>query len=526
MLDAQNDYGIVFDQTVTGAVQIVLNGTNKVTGDGIRVPGVTSSLTITGPGILTTEGGYIGILAGNIKISGGTVTAKGSDYGIYAFNNIEINGGTVAAEGGDFGIRAMNNIKITGGAVTTEGDIDGISTDNNIEISGGAVTTEGGNYGIYASNNIEISGGTVTAAGGIGIYADNNIEINGDTIVKASGASVSEAIESFYEGANVSVDKGVVFRNGVGEVYGDVTLPGDLMIASSETLTIPSGATLTIPSGKTLTNNGTITNSGSIFGSGTITGSGTTVVPVIKVTKVTITNSISTYTYKAADAVHTLQHIVSIGPANATVKDVAWQSGDKTIATVNATGLVTFTGKEGTVRITVASADGPSHYKDIKVVRNVTKIRTPLATLYIQKGKSLKIPVALDDNSDLTKAVSSKLAWKSSNTKVLTVDKNGKITAAKKVTKKTKATVTATAANGKALKLTVYVVPKASAHKGHTITGLPKGNKLAVGKTAVLAPKLKNAKATTLTVSYKSSNAKVLSVDNAGKIVAKKKERR
>ncbi|MDR0876405.1 MAG: Ig-like domain-containing protein, partial [Clostridiales Family XIII bacterium] len=96
------------------------------------------------------------------------------------------------------------------------------------------------------------------------------------------------------------------------------------------------------------------------------------------VTKVTITNSAAAYIYKEADAVHGLQHAVKIEPANATVKDVSWTSSDKAIATVNKAGLVTFTGKEGTVRITAASADGPSHFKDIKVVRNVTKIRTPL----------------------------------------------------------------------------------------------------------------------------------------------------
>jgi hypothetical protein len=211
---------------------------------------------------------------------------------------------------------------------------------------------------------------------------------------------------------------------------------------------------------------------------------------------------------------------VSVYPENATLKDVVWTSSDSKIAIVDGSGVLTLMGKEGEVTITATAADGSGvkHSRVIDVSRNVTKLRTPLSTLYIQKGKSLVLPIAADDGKY---TVTSSLTFKSGNTKVLTVDAKGKIKAAKKVKKKTKVTVTVTAKNGKAVKVTVYVVPKATAHKGHKVKGAPKS--LKIGKTAQLKILLKKKTATNLKVSYVSSNKKVLAVDKAGKITALKK---
>jgi uncharacterized protein YjdB len=241
--------------------------------------------------------------------------------------------------------------------------------------------------------------------------------------------------------------------------------------------------------------------------------------PTIKVTKVTITNSTDKYTYKEAAKTRTVQHAVSIEPANATVKDVTWQSGDTTIATVNKVGLVTFTGKEGTARITAASADGPSHFKDIKVVRNVTKIRTPLATVNITKGKTLALPVELDDGSvSVTKAAGA--TFKSSNTKVATVDKTGKIKGIKQGTAK----ITVTSASGKSLTVKVNVDAKAVKLKTFTLTGVKKNAlTLGTGKTSDLKIKLTQGKASDLKVTFGSSKNSVAKVDAAGRITALKK---
>jgi hypothetical protein len=184
---------------------------------------------------------------------------------------------------------------------------------------------------------------------------------------------------------------------------------------------------------------------------------------------------------------------------------------------VDGFGTVTLTGKEGVVTITATAADssGRAHSRMIDVSKNVTKLRAPLSTLYLQKGKSLVLPIAADDGKY---TVVGSFTFKSSNTKVLTIDRKGKMKAAKKVKKKTKVTVTVTAKNGKTAKVTVYVTPKATPHRSHKITGAPKT--LKIGKTAQLKISLKNKKATTLKVGYVSSNKKVLTVDKAGKITA------
>jgi uncharacterized protein YjdB len=215
-----------------------------------------------------------------------------------------------------------------------------------------------------------------------------------------------------------------------------------------------------------------------------------------------------------------MQQAVSIEPADAAVKDVAWGSGDKTIATVNASGLVTFTGKEGTVRITATSSDGPSHYKDIKVARNVTKIRTPLTTVNITKGKKLTLPVELDDGK-VTITKNAGKTFKSSNKKVVTVDpKTGKIKGIKKGTAK----ITVTTANGKSITIKVNVVKKAVKLKKFTLTGIKKNAlTLKAGKTKDLKIKLAQSKASDLKVTFKSSKKSVAKVDAAGRITAVKK---
>jgi uncharacterized protein YjdB len=480
-LDTLQNFGILFDTSVSGAVEIVLNGTSSVTG---ALEGILAyhalPLIISGSGSLAVNGGRTGIYAtGNVEITGNAVVrADGGDsYGIYVYGNFEITGNT-------------------------------------------DVTARGGDYGIYT-----ISGG---------------IEISGDAIVKATGANGHEAIKSYD--SDVVIDKGVVFENGVGTVYGDVTLPGDLTVESDETLTVTGGAILTIPSGTTLTNNGTVTNNetmtiddgGILTNNGTvtnngainnngaisgnaITGSGTIVVPPTKVSKVTITNSASVYTYKAADAVHTMLHAVSILPANATVKKVTWKSSNNAIATVNATGLVTFTGKEGTVRITATSPDGPAHYKDIKVVKNVTKLRTPLTARNLTVKKKISVKPMIDDGSTV---ITAELTYKSSNPKIATVDAKGNV----KGIKKGKATITIQANNGKKATVKINVAKKAVKLKKFTLTGIRKNAlTLQKGKTKDLKIKLAQSKASDLKVTFKSSKSSVAKVDAAGRITAVKK---
>jgi uncharacterized protein YjdB len=110
------------------------------------------------------------------------------------------------------------------------------------------------------------------------------------------------------------------------------------------------------------------------------------------------------------------------------------------------------------------------------------------------------------------------LTWKSSNPKVASVNQaTGKITPKKAG----EATITATALNGNALKITVYVVKKSLSLKKVAPTKPP--TSLKAGKTAILKVKTTPAKATNLKMTFKSSKPKIVKVDKSGKLAALKK---
>jgi uncharacterized protein YjdB len=139
-------------------------------------------------------------------------------------------------------------------------------------------------------------------------------------------------------------------------------------------------------------------------------------------------------------------------------------------------------------------------------------VRTALKTVYLSYKKSYTVRYVTDGASDrLT-------GWKSSNTKVATVTKSGKITAKKKsgTTK-----ITARTQNGKKLTVTVKVVKKAVKLKKLRVTAPAT---LKVGKSYRMKLKLAPVKATNVSgVTFKSSKKSVLTVDKAGKLVALKK---
>jgi uncharacterized protein YjdB len=155
----------------------------------------------------------------------------------------------------------------------------------------------------------------------------------------------------------------------------------------------------------------------------------------------------------------------------------------------------------------------------VMIAKNVTKIRTPLAKLFLKKGKTLTPPVCADSVDAAGKADTvAKLTWTSSNPKAVAVNATtGKITAKKKGTAK----ITATALNGKKLTFTVKVVAKATALKKVAFVKPPKN--LKVGKTAILKIKLTPPSATNAVVKFKSDKPKIMAIDKAGKITALKK---
>ena len=150
----------------------------------------------------------------------------------------------------------------------------------------------------------------------------------------------------------------------------------------------------------------------------------------IAVTKVTLNKTKSTLTRTGKQTKPTLQLKATAEPAEATDKTVTWISSNKKVATVDNAGKVTAL-KAGTAKITCVANDGSGvsavctvTVKDAKVTK-ITLNKTK-ATLKV-KGK-LQLSVK---KFSPTSPLNNKVKWTTSDKKVATVDKNGKVKAKK-----------------------------------------------------------------------------------------------
>ena len=233
----------------SGNANIILMGSNTVTATtegeaAIKIGGPGTTLTITGSGSLTAQGGLeaagIGtdrnedgeLSFGNIVINGGTVTATGGKEGAGIgtglaqgqFNNtsitcgdITINGGTVTAIGGLYGagIGTGPTMSDGGSASITCGDI---------TINGGTVTATGGGYGPGIGTGVFQKWGSETTSNRCG-----NITIG------AGVTSVTATKGSSY--SPNSIGKG--YAQGGTQNYGTITIGGDATTYATGVTTSP-----------------------------------------------------------------------------------------------------------------------------------------------------------------------------------------------------------------------------------------------------------------------------------------------
>lgn len=205
------------------------------------------TITVDGLAVLSATGGKnggAGIGAGKghyckdtITITGGQVTAIGSKCG-GGVGSAGIGGSGSTGQG-----QSGGDIIISGGYVYAKG---GQGEKGQVRGDGDGIGN-GGNYSDSATTRFY-----TTSEGNPIIFAEAGGE-NGSAITDISGKSN----ESW---------RGIVFENGAGCVYGDLTLVADLTIDEGQTLEIPEGVTLTVTEDVTLTNNGDIIGSGTIVG--------------------------------------------------------------------------------------------------------------------------------------------------------------------------------------------------------------------------------------------------------------------
>ena len=203
------------------------------------------------------------------------------------------------------------------------------------------------------------------------------------------------------------------------------------------------------------------------------------------------------------------EHTVS--PTNANFKDVIWSSSNPAVATVDPLGNIKAV-SEGVTAIKCASEDNPyavatcTLYVKIKVTG--VEISNSEISIFETKSKTISADILPKDASNKT------LEWSSSDESIAKVDKNGKVTGVKAGT----AYITVKAGNGKfsdTCKVTVKRV---------VYSEKIKLNKTSVtindGKTYELTATVYPENTTTKTVSWSSSNTKIVKVDSYGEITA------
>lgn len=169
--------------------------------------------------------------------------------------------------------------------------------------------------------------------------------------------------------------------------------------------------------------------------------------PAVDVTGVTLNKT--ELSLKAGLESETL--IASVNPADASDKHVVWESSDETVATVNANGLVTAL-KAGTAIITVTTLDGGFTASctvtvDIVHVEGITLSETE-AELTVG-GSALTLSCTFNPEYPSDKSVT----WSTSDSGVVTVNTNGRVTAVGVGT----ATVTATSVSDPTVSATCTV---------------------------------------------------------------------
>ena len=196
---------------------------------------------------------------------------------------------------------------------------------------------------------------------------------------------------------------------------------------------------------------------------------------------------------------------IKLTPKN-TTDTITWKSGNKKIATVSKSGVVTGV-KKGKTTVTARIPNGKKVVWKVTVTeKKATSIRINVKSKTLNKGKKYTLKATCTP-----KGATDQVYWKSSNKKVATVSSKGVVTAVGKGT----AVITATVRKKKATcKITVKV----------PVTKLliqEESDELEIGTTMTLK-KVTTPTNTTDKITWKSSDSTVASVTASGVVTGKK----
>lgn len=200
----------------------------------------------------------------------------------------------------------------------------------------------------------------------------------------------------------------------------------------------------------------------------------------------------------------------NVFPATATNKSVVWTSSNPSVVKVNTAGQVECLAPGEAVITCITQEGGYKATCKIKVYAKPVSVKLDKtsATVYTTQSGTLKATVLPADAYDKS------VTWSSSNKKVATVDKNGKVTA---VGSGTAVITVKTNVGGATASFTIRVLKKTE------VIGIAlnsAGGKMLKGNTYQLKYELYPENATFRNVTWSSSNPKVVSVDRNGLIKA------
>ncbi len=234
-------------------------------------------------------------------------------------------------------------------------------------------------------------------------------------------------------------------------------------------------------------------------------------VPTVKVTGITL-NKTTASVVKGK----TVALTATVTPDTATDKTIKWTTSNKNVATVSTDGVVTAVAA-GTATITATAADDSGVKATCKItvtnpVIKVTKVTLNKTTASVVKGKTLTLTATVTP----TNATNKNVTWKSSNTKIATVDGNGKVTAVAAGT----ATITCTAKADKSKSATCKITVTNPAVKVTKLSMNKTSVDLLKGKTVQLKVTVTPSNATNKAVTWTSSNKKIATVTSNGLVKA------
>ncbi len=205
-----------------------------------------------------------------------------------------------------------------------------------------------------------------------------------------------------------------------------------------------------------------------------------------------------------------LQLRATVEPGNALNKTIVWSSTDNSVATVDQNGLVSVK-KAGRVSIIATSQDSPAITAICNIMVNIPVTSVALdetsKTMYVGQSQRLSyvlLPMNASNNS---------VTWISTNPSVATVDKTG-LVSAKSVG--TTAIILKTLENGQSVYCNITVRQVATGIKLDAAT-----LNLKAGESHIFKPTLTPKNSTDTAIVWESSDTKVATVDDEGKVTAK-----